>query len=278
MKNNLIGFFGTHGVGKTTTCNLLKTMGYAIHTDSVPRAAQKRLGWSELKEVEKSEANLWLMQDTTLEILKERDAKILESGVLTITDRTPIDLVGYASLWAQRRNCNIDAERFKDYIEACREQCKLYGVHINIPLHLSIRFQSQPDRGDEYSREQNQQYMLDFAHSCRNDFTSFQIESLSKEDRAAEAERIIQMHTNEIRDLIDSDGENRAVRSFLVIYGGQLGSANTKTMRYNIKMSGFDGLWPWWANEDMTLTKSGAQAWIRHLFAQEKYANRENRL
>jgi hypothetical protein len=68
-----------------------------------------------------------------------------------------------------------------------------------------------------------------------------------------------------MRDLIDNDGENRAVRNFLMFYGGNCG-INTKSMRYNMTMSGFDGAWPEWANKDMHLTKAGAQLWLRHLF------------
>lgn len=74
-----------------------------------------------------------------------------------------------------------------------------------------------------------------------------------------------------IRDLVDDEGENRAVRSFLSLYGGGLGeSLNTKSMRYQLTMSGFENAWPDWANENQTLTKAGAQIWIRHLFALEE--------
>jgi hypothetical protein len=72
-----------------------------------------------------------------------------------------------------------------------------------------------------------------------------------------------------MKDLLDSDGENRAVRNFLMFYGGACG-INTKSMRYNMTMSGFDGAWPAWANDDMHLTKAGAQLWLRHLFDLEK--------
>lgn len=72
-----------------------------------------------------------------------------------------------------------------------------------------------------------------------------------------------------MKDLLDSDGENRAVRNFLMFYGGGHG-INTKSMRYTMTMSGFDGAWPAWANDDMHLTKAGAQLWLRHLFNLEQ--------
>jgi hypothetical protein len=68
-----------------------------------------------------------------------------------------------------------------------------------------------------------------------------------------------------MKDLLDVDGENRAVRMFLLLYGGSNG-VTTGLMRYHLKMSGYDNAWPEWANDNMHLTKAGAQLWLRHLF------------
>jgi hypothetical protein len=70
-------------------------------------------------------------------------------------------------------------------------------------------------------------------------------------------------------ELIDKeDGENRAVRSFLMLYGGS--STTVKKMRDQLECSGFDGCWPEWAaKENGHLTKGGAQDWLRYLFALE---------
>jgi len=73
------------------------------------------------------------------------------------------------------------------------------------------------------------------------------------------------------RDLIDDDGENRAVRSFLAMYGGNT-SVTTQQMRNHLAMSGFEDLWPDWTIQDMHLTKGGAQDWIRYLFSLEPKA------
>lgn len=64
-------------------------------------------------------------------------------------------------------------------------------------------------------------------------------------------------------------GENIAVRMFLLLYrcGKEV---DTKSMRSMLRMAGFDGAWPEWANEDRYLTKAGAQLWLRHLFALEQ--------
>jgi hypothetical protein len=68
-------------------------------------------------------------------------------------------------------------------------------------------------------------------------------------------------------EMVDDEGENRAVRMFLALYGGACG-VTAEQMRKHLKMAGFDGAWPEWANDhNGHLTKAGAQLWIRHLFA-----------
>jgi hypothetical protein len=73
------------------------------------------------------------------------------------------------------------------------------------------------------------------------------------------------------RDLLDEEGENLAVRAFLLYYGGGNAACPIISMRAHLARSGFDGCWPAWAAapNSSTLTKSGAQLWLRHLFALE---------
>ena len=78
------------------------------------------------------------------------------------------------------------------------------------------------------------------------------------------------MHTE---DLIDpNDGENRAVRSFLLLYSGTPG-LTFGTMKKHLKMSGYP-YWPDWVNglEGEHLNKLGAQNWLRYLFSLESTA------
>lgn len=73
-----------------------------------------------------------------------------------------------------------------------------------------------------------------------------------------------------MRDDLMKDGENRAVRTFLLFYGGNRGGAlTTDAMRTNLELAGWENCWPDWAKRNQTLTKSGAQDWIRFLFALE---------
>lgn len=74
-----------------------------------------------------------------------------------------------------------------------------------------------------------------------------------------------------MKDLIDKDGENRAVRAFLLLYGGAGGGVTVEDMRDHLECCGFP-VWPSWVNESgprMHLTKGGAQDWLRSLFALE---------
>lgn len=80
------------------------------------------------------------------------------------------------------------------------------------------------------------------------------------------------MANNEL-NLLDTDGENRAVRSFLMQYGLQ--GLTVLRMRNHMELSGCHGCWPEWVNDpanDGHLTKGGAGDWLRYLFALETTA------
>jgi hypothetical protein len=68
---------------------------------------------------------------------------------------------------------------------------------------------------------------------------------------------------------VDPEGENRAVRSFLMLYGQP--GLTVGQMKKHLSACGFK-LWPSWVETEPDgahLTKSGAQFWIRYLFALE---------
>ncbi len=71
--------------------------------------------------------------------------------------------------------------------------------------------------------------------------------------------------------LLDDDGENRAVRSFLMQYSCDR-SLTVSQMRKHMDMSGWPLEYcPPFARLGGTkhLSKAGAQIWIRHLFSME---------
>ncbi len=77
------------------------------------------------------------------------------------------------------------------------------------------------------------------------------------------------------RELMDEDGENLAVRTFLQLYGTNRG-VEVGRMREHMRMSGWGDCWPDWvydAFDSEHLTKGGAQSWLRYLFALEGSAD-----
>jgi hypothetical protein len=65
----------------------------------------------------------------------------------------------------------------------------------------------------------------------------------------------------------DAEGENKAVRCFLMLYGQP--GLTVGQMKKHMAMSGFKSR-PAWVDTEPDgahLTKAGAQLWIRHLFA-----------
>ena len=73
-----------------------------------------------------------------------------------------------------------------------------------------------------------------------------------------------------IKDLIDTDGENRAVRAFLL--GREVGCKDYEQMRRHMTNSGFDNCWPAeFATLGGHMSKAAQQMWLRHLFALERF-------
>lgn len=69
------------------------------------------------------------------------------------------------------------------------------------------------------------------------------------------------------RPLLDEDGENRAVRSFLMLYG-QTG-VTAESMKKHMTACGYPFAPDWVDRSPGHLTKGGAQLWLRMLFAME---------
>ena len=71
-----------------------------------------------------------------------------------------------------------------------------------------------------------------------------------------------------MKNLIDTDGENQAVRAFLQMYG--IPGLTAEQMHDHMCVSGYKGTSPEWVFEAPGfLTKGGAQHWLRKLFALE---------
>lgn len=90
---------------------------------------------------------------------------------------------------------------------------------------------------------------------------------LALESRLQEIEEI--KKDNDNKKMMDTDGENRPLRCFLMQYGQP--SLTVGTMKKHMTMCGYP-YWPSWVNDKAAtthLTKGGAQSWIRHLLSLE---------
>ena len=69
--------------------------------------------------------------------------------------------------------------------------------------------------------------------------------------------------------LVDEEGENQAVRCFLMVYGQP--GLTVWQMVAHMRRCGYDTTTPEWprTTEIRHLTKAGAQMWLRHLFSLE---------
>lgn len=75
---------------------------------------------------------------------------------------------------------------------------------------------------------------------------------------------------NQRRELLDTDGENRAVRAFLMLYSSASNPGPTAAqMASHMRAMGFDVVPDWVSDSPGHLTKGGAQLWLRMLFALE---------
>lgn len=79
------------------------------------------------------------------------------------------------------------------------------------------------------------------------------------------------MNRVQTQEILDADGQNLAVRSFLLMYSCDR-VISMAEMRNHMKMAGWGDMWPDLVSDargDQNLTKACAQTWIRHLFSLE---------
>lgn len=76
-------------------------------------------------------------------------------------------------------------------------------------------------------------------------------------------------------ELLDEDGENQAVRTFLMAYGEP--GLTVARMRRHMELAGWPQAPEWTTKPEAQghLTKGGAQDWLRHLFALERPAGQQ---
>lgn len=150
----IVGLCGTHGTGKSTILQGVKSAGLQVVETQLSRSAQKSLGWSSLSKAEQSVENMWSLQDAILNAMYDRDLLISKSNQLTLVERTPADVWAYTELWCSRLGLNaLTDSKAKSFKRLCRQLAgDFYSMFLVVPIKEEIKFVVDPHRADETSR------------------------------------------------------------------------------------------------------------------------------
>jgi hypothetical protein len=183
---NLVGLFGTHGTGKSTVLKGVIAAGISAKEISLPREAQKALGWTELKTAGESVDNMWALQDAILNAMYDRDMAIVASNIPTLVERTPADVWAYTEMWCKRLDVDFTNDRraitFKN---RCRVMSTNYKLFIQVPMIDEVVFVPEPNRADLASREDVENAMEEFVLS--GGLNVYCLATSGKESRIGEA-------------------------------------------------------------------------------------------
>jgi predicted ATPase len=157
----LFGLTGAHGTGKSTIIKGTKEYGINVVNTSLSRIAQASLGWSDLKKLEQSEDAMWEFQEGILGAMYDRDQEVLSSRQMTLVDRTPADVWGYVSVWAQRLG-GVDEDHLRDFKNRCRVMATRYTQQIIVPISDAVPFVAEAGRADLESRDYHEKAVCQF--------------------------------------------------------------------------------------------------------------------
>jgi len=196
----IIGICGTHGTGKSTVLQAAKNAGFSVDETQLSRKAQKILGWDKLSKAEESADNMWMLQDTILQLMYDRDQAIIEKGVLTVVERTPADVWAYTSLWCYRHGIDsafVQDRRTAMYKGMCRDLASRYTKFVVVPQCEQIKFEIDPHRADLESRNFVENEINSFLSS--GNLPMCTINSTSMEMRSSEIQSIIAICNAEMK-------------------------------------------------------------------------------
>jgi len=133
--------------------NGVEAAGLSVNRAQLSRTAQKALGWDNLARAQDSVENMWLLQDTILAAMKERDASIEATGKFTLVERTPADMIGYTRMWCRRLGIDATTDlTFRNFFFDCMDMSKRYAAIIIVPMIPQVAFVEEPNRADLASR------------------------------------------------------------------------------------------------------------------------------
>lgn len=183
----ILGLCGTHGTGKSTILQGVKSAGFPVVEAQLSRTAQKSLGWSSLSNAEQSVENMWALQDAIINAMYDRDCLISKSKQFTLVERTPADVWAYTELWCSRLGLNpLTDYKAKAFKRACRQLAgDFYSMFLMVPIKDEVPFQYDPHRADEKSRQTVADSISGFIWDGGLPYSA--IESTSPQARVSEA-------------------------------------------------------------------------------------------
>ncbi len=185
--NYVVGLCGTHGTGKSTILQSVKSAGFPSNETQLSRRAQAELGWDSLARAQDSADNMWALQNAIISAMAWRDVSIQTSKQLTIVERTPADAWAYTAMWCQRLNIDVFTdERALTYRSQCDALARQsYAKFIYVPAMDEVPFVADPHRADLPSRFFVASTIDNFLWS--NELPTYKIKSSSPAGRASEA-------------------------------------------------------------------------------------------
>jgi predicted ATPase len=181
----IIGFSGAHGTGKSTVLQAIAAKalpGIVVDTRSISRKVQNDWGLS-LEEITCNVQHVIRFQE---EILSRKHDHLIElmdqnsQADVIYTDRTPMDLAAYASLWTQE-NPGFN-HWLKNYVARCVSDMKMYTKTVLFPVS-DFGFAAESERASHRSQKPHQELCDHFALSYMNEQNCVTLPVLTIEDR-----------------------------------------------------------------------------------------------
>lgn len=187
----VVGLSGTHGTGKSTIMNGVEKAGFKVNRAQLSRTAQKALGWESLSVAQASVDNMWALQDAILKAMRARDADIVNTGTLTLVERTPADMWAYTKMWCARLGIDPKTDdRALNYYDNCVALNSNYAKILFIPMIPEVVFVEEPNRADLASRAPVEESIKDYLLNSNVNFDA--IRGVSPEARVLETTKAME--------------------------------------------------------------------------------------
>jgi predicted ATPase len=198
--SKIVAISGAAGTGKSTILESIKKDGFLVSDFKAARTVLNNMGKS-LSEILKDENETITFQEDILFVKNSNDGILLErSPKWAFTERSTIDLYGFAKTWQSHFNSETYDDWLSDYRIKCISGMNIYSEQFIIPPgkfeHVDDGVRAKADTQDE--THQNivscAQSFMPIANKFFNKFNYHVIDSVSVNDRL-----------NEIKSHLDHD-------------------------------------------------------------------------